>query len=358
MARKNTGPRYFESKGGYYCTINGERHCLAKGPEDEADVKEAAERKYHELMLTAPGGLDGDRAACQDVLDRFLAYTKANRKPETYELWGKMCKAFSIDLGQVKVRDLKPHMVTAWLTRMQTPRPHKTRGEVKWGPGTVRAALTAIKAALNWAVSQGLISKNPLAGVKKPAVRSRGGDQLLSEEDHRRVLGVANARLRDYLIALNDTGARPGEVARVTAADFNEGIGAWVLAVHKTDRTGKKRVIYLTPRLVEMTMRLTALHPTGPLFRNNRGRPWTIAALSEAFVAIRKKLCLGPVTPYSYRHKFATEFLLKGGSMAYIAELQGNSVAMIEKHYGHLREHGTQLRQALIAFRTGQSQVS
>jgi hypothetical protein len=69
------------------------------------------------------------------------------------------------------------------------------------------------------------------------------------------------------------------------------------------------------------------------------------------FIRLRRRLGLGRVSAYSYRHKFATEFLLKGGSMAYVAELQGNSVAMIEHHYGHLREHGTELRNALLAFR-------
>ena len=39
--------------------------------------------------------------------------------------------------------------------------------------------------------------------------------------------------------------------------------------------------------------------------------------------------------------------------MAYLAELQGNTVSVIEKHYSHIREHGAQLRQTLLAFRQG-----
>jgi hypothetical protein len=38
--------------------------------------------------------------------------------------------------------------------------------------------------------------------------------------------------------------------------------------------------------------------------------------------------------------------------MAVLAELLGDTVAIIEHHYGHLREHGHQLRQFLIEFRS------
>jgi integrase len=301
--------------------------------------------------LAAQAQTEGDRAACISVLDAYLTDVEAHRKPSTYSLCRRMLQAFCKELGAVRVRDLKPHQVSAWLTKMETPRTHKTRGLVKWGPGTRRTALTALNAGFNWAVRQGLISKNPVAGMAKPGPRSRAADQLLKEEQHQQILKVAPPRFLEYLIALNDTGARPGEVARVTAADFQEQIGAWVLADHKTDHTGKKRVIYLTPKVIEMVRRLSARHPEGPLFRNRIGRPWTCQSLSYQFRRLRKLLPLGRVSAYSYRHKFATEFLLKGGSLAYVAELQGNSVAMIEHHYGHLREHGTVLRNALLAFR-------
>jgi integrase len=351
MPRKNTGPRYFPSKGGYFCTIKGERHCLAKGPEDDADVRDAADRKYHELMLSTPIGLEGDRATCGEVLDRYLASVKNHRKPSTLDVWRRMYDAFKPALGGVKARDLKPHMVTAWLAKMEEERPHPTHGTTRWTSGTRFIALTALKAAFNWAVEQEVLSRNPVAKLKKPRARSRGGDQLLDPAGHQKLYDAAEVRLKDFLLAMYDTGARPGEVARVTAADFNPDIGAWVLAEHKTERLGRKRVIYLTPRLAGLTEQLAAKYPAGPLFRNRCGRPWRLKTLDMAFQRLRRRLKLGKVSPYSYRHFFATQFLLKGGSMAVLAELLGDTVAMIEHHYGHLREHGRQLRQFLMDFR-------
>ena len=40
---------------------------------------------------------------------------------------------------------------------------------------------------------------------------------------------------------------------------------------------------------------------------------------------------------YSFRHYYATQRLLKGISVYTLAENMGTSVAMIEKHYGHLK---------------------
>ena len=40
---------------------------------------------------------------------------------------------------------------------------------------------------------------------------------------------------------------------------------------------------------------------------------------------------------YSFRHSYATQRLLTGISVYTLAENMGTSVAMIEKHYGHVR---------------------
>jgi integrase len=58
---------------------------------------------------------------------------------------------------------------------------------------------------------------------------------------------------------MQETGCRPSEVARVTAADMDLGQGVWVLGKHKTGkRTSQPRVIYLTPVVAELTARLVA----------------------------------------------------------------------------------------------------
>ncbi len=354
MARKTTGPRYYASKGGYYVTINGERVCLAKGPKADPEVQADAERKYLELKIAALTQVEGDRSECIGILDAYLCAVRRKRKPNTFAIRKRFLQAFCSEFGAVRVRDLDPRKVAGWLDDMEErPRQHEQRGQVKWGPSTRGMAITSLKAGFNWAVKERLISKNPLAEMEKPSPISRGGEQLLTEEGHQKLLSAAAPFFRDFLIALNETGARPGEVANVTAADFHAGPGAWVLKDHKTAWAGKDRVIYLTPTLVEIVKRLSARSPEGPIFRNRYGRPWKLGTIAAYFSRLRKRLNLGRVSAYSYRHKFATEFLLSGRPIAQIAELQGSSIQVIAKHYSHLREHGPALRQALLDFRAG-----
>jgi integrase len=154
-----------------------------------------------------------------------------------------------------------------------------------------------------------------------------------------------------YLYALSVTGARPGEVARVTAADVDLGLGIWRLAKHKTaKRTGKPRIIVLTPPLRKLTARLVSDHPTGPLFPNTRGKEFSRQAIRCRFRRIRQKLGLGPsVVAYTLRHTWVTDALVRGEAPLVVAELAGHrGLRMIENHYNHLAQKIEHLREAAI----------
>jgi integrase len=286
---------------------------LAKGPENGPDVKAEAERRYHEIKLVAQVQTEGDRSPCIAVLDAFLVEIRSHKKPNTYAMWRWVLQDFCKELGTVRIRDLKQHQVTAWLAKKEEPRTHPlSKRLVKWGPGTRRIAISALKAAFYWAKEQGIVTQNPVAGMKSPPRRSRGAEQVVTKEQHEKMLAEASPQFRDFLVALNDTGARPGAIATVTAADFRPDLGAWVLG-DLPGRKKKKLTVYLTPQMMELSARLGEQHPTGPLFRNRHGRPWNTSTIGSQFGRLRKKLGLGPISAYSYRHKFATEFLLHGG---------------------------------------------
>lgn len=51
-----------------------------------------------------------------------------------------------------------------------------------------------------------------------------------------------------------------------------------------------------------------------------------------------------PPTAYGLRHTFATDFLLTGKSIKVLTDLMGTSVAMIERHYGHVQVDRARVR--------------
>src|SRR5262245_27660082 len=80
MPRVSRGPRYYQSKGAWFANINSERPILLiKGP--KKDTRAEAEKRYRELLQVKSVETAGDRARCQDVLNRYLAHAKSRTVP-------------------------------------------------------------------------------------------------------------------------------------------------------------------------------------------------------------------------------------------------------------------------------------
>ena len=107
-----------------------------------------------------------------------------------------------------------------------------------------------------------------------------------------------------------------------------------------------------TTTVVELCRSLAGQFPVGPLFRRASGRAFPEAYyLPRLLRSLRKKLGL-PVTltPYSYRHGFATDALARGVPDAHVAELLGHtSTAMLHRHYAHLGAKAVVLMESLRA---------
>ncbi len=333
--RKSDGPWYRKFNDTWYVTVRGEQIPLAKG---KASKKEA-ERAFHKLMAgDAPQAVRPSDTRVIAVLDLFLDHSRKHNAPRTYEWYRDFLQDFSDMYGLLRVEDLKPFHVTRWADS------HPDWEGARWG------AITAVKRAFNWAADEGLIAASPVKKVKKPVMRRR--ERFVTPEERKKIFDnyPEGDCFRDFLFALEHTGCRPGEVGAVTAEDVDLRIGAWVLGEHKTEeKTGEPRVIILTPAMLELTKRLIAEHPEGPLFLNEDGKPWNRNAIRCRFRRVRKKLKLGgDLVAYLYRHAVATDLLESGTGIAQAAEILGHKgTDMIMRHYSKLRERREHLREQL-----------
>jgi integrase len=192
--------------------------------------------------------------------------------------------------------------------------------------------------------------------VKKPPQRHR--DRILTPEERKEILAaIRDQPFREFVFAMMETGARPGEVRKVTAAHVNLDLGIWVFKEHKTaKRTGKPRIIYLNAAMVELTRKLIEKHPTGPLFTTFRRvrvngvlteRGFTKNGVRCRFRLLREKLPhLKGVISYTARHSFATQALVNGVGLAHVAELMGHvDTSMVVSHYAHLAGNVAHMRE-------------
>lgn len=290
------------------------------------------------------------------IADAFLAHAKANVALKTYLGYSKFIVSFCRLYKDTRARELKPFHVTRWLEK-----------QVTWNSETKRGAIAAVKRVCNWAVAEGLLDRNPLAGVRKPAPSRRstliGSDHhramVLAEDGGRKpgkraaTLGIKPRRrdvaFRPVLIALKHSGARPGMVASVRVEDVAPDLSCWVMNEHKTrKKTGRALIIYLSPCLQTLTRLAIGNRTSGPLFVNSLGKAWTVNAIRCRLRELRRKLGLPEgMVPYSYRHTFITTALVNGVGMATVAELAGHSdLKMISQHYGHLDAKADHLKKA------------
>jgi integrase len=361
--------RYFASRQGYYCQHRGRQHKLASGPDDAptGPTYLVALAEFRNLLSGEADGIDGNKTVVS-VWDAFQAFLVGYRSATTLRFRSQAWKPFVARFGSMAVSKLTHTLVYAWLADMRRPRKHKKGYMVSWDDGTVRNAVDGLHAGLNWSVKSGLIAKNPLKGMEKPSARSRGEEAIVEPQDHQKMLAKTKGSLREFIIVLDATGARPGEIAYATAANYDSTRDAIVYRakpkkgekVHKTARkSGKDRVIYLTGEALEIVKRRCQEHPTGPIFgRKAKDGPgsvlqvWTDDDVAQLFRRASRRAGV-KLTAYSYRHTFATRWLLSGRSVEMLAELLGNSPAVIMKHYSHLARFSGNLRAELEAFRQG-----
>jgi integrase len=278
----------------------------------------------------------------RQLFDEFLDHVRATVKPDTWNWYRVFVQDFADHFPALKATAVTETHVQKWL-KSERPRP--------WGPTTQRSAITILKAAYNWAVKSRRLSDNPIRHMLKPPAQRRGRVPTPAERAHITGLFPPGDPFRDFLRALEESGARPGELMRLTAADVNLVEGVAVLSEHKTrGKTGRSRTIYLTANLTDLLAGLMRHYPQGELFRNADGNPWNRQAINCRFRR-KKQRKTDPidksVVAYLWRHGWTTDALENGVPIATVAELLGHeSTAVVSAHYSHLSERREHLRQA------------
>lgn len=343
MARQSEGPWFRAIKGTWFATFNERKVSLrVRGKENKAEVVKA----WHRLMadgLPEPPKTEPpieapkpkNEPTVKELLEAFLDARKPLVKADTLTGYRNILKRSTLAFGDRKAASMKPLDILRWLNTV--PVSQSTRSDV------ARVLMTAFK----WAEAEGIIPLNPLKNLKRPHGESRGTKAVVSANDHKKLLKAANPSPRLLLTLLHETGARPAELSRLTAEDADLTNGVAVLAQHKTaSKTGKPRLIILTPKAVGILRKQAAVNPKGPLLRNSKGMPWTKDGIGRAIRLARKRAKVEAIA-YGYRHTFATDALAKGVPDATVAALLGHSsTTMLHKHYSHLTARADVLRKA------------
>ena len=310
--------------------IDGRQMKLAKGKKN----KTAALKKFHELMAARTELPESVDARIADVCEAFLGFSSKNHAPDTYRNYRFYIQSFCDTSGLLPVLELRQFHVSRWIEAKE------------WNETSRHNGRRFVFRAFSWAVGEGILEKNPLAGMKKGKPKPR--KRALTDEEYLSLIRATDGCFRAFLFALRQTGARPKELRTLTWEQVRE--DRLVLWEHKTDEaTEAPRVIYLNEPMQKMMLVLRKRSNSDHVFLNSRGRPWTTNAVRQRIQLLREKLGLAnDVCAYLFRHTFGTNAVMNGVDIATVAELMGHSsTEMVNKVYLHLADQQSHLQSAI-----------
>src|ERR1700730_1461305 len=201
---------------------------------------------------------------------------------------------------------------------------------------SVNRTLAALKAALNLAVANRTV--NALAAQEWAEVQplkgaSRRRDLFLDVVQRRALLTKSQGAIRQLMEAVMHAGCRAGELTGARRAAFD----ARTKSLTVSGKTGA-RTIPLTPAASSLfTQFAKDKLPNAFLLTRDDGKPWGHSDWDELVkdAAARTELPVGTCL-YTLRHSFITQALLDCVSTLEVSKIAGTSLAMIEKHYGHV----------------------
>jgi integrase len=222
-------------------------------------------------------------------------------------------------LAGTELSKLAPAHLETWRTALKEAptRGGNRRGERR-SDSTLNRDMTCLRAALNRAYIDGLVTSDFAWRSKLLPLKNadRRRELYLDRDQRRSFLEKAAPDLAAFLRGLCLLPLRPGALAALTAGDYDSR-----LKVLKVFTKAAKDKLPGAPLLSRVDGKAW----------NKDSWKWPVKAAAEA-----AKLPAG-ATAYTLRHSVISDLVHGGLDLLTVAQLSGTSVAMIEKHYGHLR---------------------
>ena len=261
-------PWYRKSRRAWFVTLDGQQINVGAS-------KDEALARYQEL-LSQPRKRVAPTGSLLAIIEAFLDWCEKHRAPDTYQWYRSRLELFAKEYPDLRTGQLRPYHIQQWIDAMDV------------SSGTKRNYCRSVKRCMRWAKRLGYIDSNPVADMEQPKAGKR--EMILSQAEYEELLSATtNEPFRELVVVTWETGCRPQESLRVEARHVDTRNHRWVFPQSEA-KTDAPRIVYLTDEALATTRRLMVKHPSGPLFRNLSGRPWTTDAVNCVFTQIQIRL--------------------------------------------------------------------
>ncbi len=250
---------------------------------------------------------------------------------------------YSDAIAKVKLDRLRRHHLREWRKRLEQTPALVTRnksGEKLWkerAKSTVNRDMVPLRAALGQVLKPG--TPNTDAAWQEALRPFKGADKrrelYLDKLERKRLIDAMRDDARPFVKGLCMLPLRPGALAGLTTGDFDK--RTRTLTIGK-DKNGNPRQITVPTVIAEfLSEQVRAKLPAAPIFARSGSEVWNKDAWKYPIKQAVKTAGLPlAASAYTLRHSVITDLIRARLPILTVAQLSGTSIAMIEKHYGHL----------------------
>lgn len=202
---------------------------------------------------------------------------------------------------------------------------------------TIARRLATVSGLYAYAMSEGLIERNPAEFVRRPKVSQESQTLGLGQDEARALLAAARAdgaRSHALIALLLHTGARIGEALALSISDLR--IDGGYRVVSFAGKGGKVRTIPLSAATQDALDTMLAGRTDGLVFVSRTGTQW---AQSEAFRTVQRLAQAagiqdaGRISPHSLRHSAISAALIAGAPLHTVQDFAGHSDPKMTRRY-------------------------
>ena len=314
--------------------------------------KEAREHLNVVLGKVGTGSWNPDRplTVSQLLTEHWLpAQHSRGLRPNTLSQQTLVVESWIVpNIGGVRVAALTPKHVGEMVETLRTAR--SSTGRQGLSARSVQLSVAVLKAACSWAVENGLLGRNPVAGVRRPRAASTVMRAWTVEEARQFLESTRDDRLAFAWSLLLTRGLRRGELCGLRWEDVD--LTGSVVRINRTrivvdgkaiDSVPKtaagRRSIPLDPSLVTILRAHKATQSReklasggayddgGYLLADELGEPYYPDSLSTWFDRKVKSLGLPRIRLHDTRHTAASLMLASGVPVNVVSEMLGHSSA-------------------------------
>jgi integrase len=271
----------------------------------------------------------------EEFVSVFLAWSKQQHRPKTYELHDNNCKSLKRYFEGKWLDEVTPGMVEGFkLARVQEKRWGEEKERAVSGV-TVNRALASLRLMFNYAERCGYQVPNPVKGVE--FYKEPRHIRTISLEEEIAYFAAASQPLKDIARIILDTGMRPDEVFRIEFANVDFSQRSIFNTFGKTPAARRK--LTMTDEVYSILKRRAICAKSRYAFPSPANPDRPIGRVHKAHYGAVDRAAIKPrFILYDFRHTYASRAVMAGVDLPTLAALLGHTNIQMSMRYVHPAE--------------------